>query len=645
MDDRPFSPAPATAVPARSLVIGTAGHIDHGKTALIRALTGVDADRLPEEKRRGITIDLGFASLALQAADGSPIHLGFIDVPGHARFVRNMLAGAGGIDAVLLVISAEEGVKPQTEEHLAICSLLGIERGLAVLTKIDAVACSRLEDTCSSVKRSLSGTFLGSAPLLRVSAYTGEGLDALRAELAALAASIPRRNADSLPRLPLDRTFVMPGFGTVVTGTLVSGSLHAGQELEIEPGGRAVRARGIQVHGSAADCAESPTRVAINLSRIESSEIKRGDTLIQPSTMVAVNTIDVEIELLKNAPILKHRSTLHFHAFTSECMAAVSLYEERSLEPGHSGLARLRLDKPIVLLPQDRFVLRHGSPLMTVGGGRVLDAHPLPHLKRPVTGEWLQLLRDAALDQQLVLRIQRCGTAGATVIDLMMQTGLQTESIRERLARFIQDGSLIALSNGLFLTREAMEEAVHSISSEFNKLSPQCGPMGVKRSELRSLTRLAPDVFDYAMRVIERDGIVRTEDEYLFSCASEPGAASSDQLQLQQIDHIFETAGLAPPSPNHVAAELRMDEKEMRRFITILLRERKLVRLGSDALCVHQHAIAQLQAKLQVMRGQNLDIARFKEMAGVSRKFAIPLLEYLDRERITRKQGDVRVVL
>jgi selenocysteine-specific elongation factor len=628
-----------------SVVIGTAGHIDHGKTALIRALTGVDTDRLPEEKKRGITIDLGFAALIMEAIDGPPLRISFIDVPGHARFVRNMLAGTGGIDAVMLVISAEEGVKPQTEEHLAICDLLGIQHGLTVMTKIDAVSDARLREVHASVERFLGASFLGCAPVLEVSARTGAGLEALRAELAALAARIPSRSADFLLRLPVDRAFVMTGFGTVATGTLIAGSVETGQELTIEPGGRRVRVRGIQVHGSALEKAESGARVALNLSRIDASELRRGDTLVEPSSIIAVDTIDAEVTHLGNAPALKHGASLHFHAFSSECMSILSLYGVRALEPGRSGLARLRLDKKVVVTPGDRFVLRQGSPVATIGGGQVLDAHPLPRLKKEKAREWLQTLLESVGRQQIVQRVERRGKSGIAVRELAIETGLRTEAIRSRLAPWIEDGSVVLLGGDLLLARKAMVEAVAVVAGEFERLNREASAVGVKRSEVRSRTRMRPEVLDGALNILEQDGKLRIRNEHLVSAEIEVSESNPDHPRLLTICRGFEKAGLAAPSPNDLATEIGIDGGEMRRLMTILLRERKLVRLGSDALCVHSQALAGLKGKIQALRGETIDVARFKQLAGVSRKYAIPLLEYLDRERVTRKQGEFRIVL
>jgi selenocysteine-specific elongation factor len=629
----------------KSVIIGTAGHIDHGKTALIQALTGIDTDRLPEEKRRGITIDLGFASLDISAPDGSPIRVSFIDVPGHARFVRNMLAGAGGIDSVLLVISAEEGVKPQTEEHLAICSILGIQRGITVLTKADAVSKTRLNEVRSKVEQFLSTTFLASSRIVCASAYTGEGLEMVWEALGLLAAQIPARDTDSLMRLPVDRAFTMTGFGAVVTGTLISGSIAVGQELAVMPGGRIAKVRGIQMSGRAANTAEAATRVALNLTRIEVSELQRGDMLVEPSLIDAVNTIDAEVTLLQNAPNLKHRSNVHFHAFASECMAAVSLYGHRPLEPNSTGLVRVRLSKPLGLLPGDRFVLRHGSPVTTIGGGRVLDANPIEHLNKVNTQSWLERVRNAPLDQQLAFRIARRGKMGTSVVALSKETGLKADAIRALLAPIVQGTCVFLVADDLLVACEAVDKATLRFTQRLIELFQSIGFDGIKRSELRSRTGLRQEIFDYILTRLERENKLRITNELLFPVATAADPLSRDQERLLAICRAFEQSGLAAPSPANLASELRIDPAEMRRFVTILLRERKLVRLGDDSLCVDQGAITALKQKIQELHGQEIDVTRFKQLTGVSRKYAIPLLEHLDREKVTRRQGNHRIVL
>ena len=370
--------------PSQSIVIGTAGHIDHGKTALVRALTGIDTDRLPEEKRRGITIDLGFASMEVEAAEDSLLRISFVDVPGHALFIRNMLAGAGCVPAVMLVIAADEGVMPQTREHLAICELLGIGDGITVITKADVVSETQLQEVRAHIQEFLEGTFLGGAQsvILPASAHSGAGLAELRAELAKLALRAKAADRTRSMRLPLDRAFVKKGFGTVVTGTLLSGEIGVGQSLMLVPGARNVRVRGLQTHGENEETAQAGSRVAVNLSGVDVNEIARGQTLVMPGELTAVDVIDAEVRLLEDAPTLKHRARVHLHAFTSEVMASISLYGNEPVKPGSTRLMRLKLGSPIVLAPGDRFVLRQPLPAGTVGGGRVLDAHPIAHERK-----------------------------------------------------------------------------------------------------------------------------------------------------------------------------------------------------------------------------------------------------------------------
>jgi selenocysteine-specific elongation factor len=626
-------------------VIGTAGHIDHGKTALVRALTGIDTDRLPEEKRRGITVDLGFASLTAEATDNSPLRLSFIDVPGHALFVRNMLAGAGGIDAVMLVISAEEGVKPQTEEHLAICTMLGIERGLTVITKTDAVSDSRLRDVLREIERFLSKSFLAidRAPIVPVSAHTGTGMDDLRRELAALGSQMPDRDSDALTRLPLDRAFVMKGFGTVVTGTLIAGSVKLGQSISVEPGARIARIRGIQVHGQAEESSQAGSRVALNLAGIDVSALKRGDTLVEPSNLTAVDVIDVEISLLPNSPQLKHRARVHFHAYASESMATISLYGYGSVESGGPRLARLRLSKPIVLLPGDRFVIRQGTPITTMGGGRVLDANPIPRTRKAASQAWLQNLTGSSREQQFVLRAARRGTLGITLSALSRETGIKLDALQNLLDPLTRRETLVRAGDYV-LTREALEAAHHLAIREFALGANERGDVGLKRSELKSRTRLGPEVLDLVLSRLEAEGKLRLHNELVVPI-DDGGARNPDQSRLSAIATAFESAGLAAPSPDELVSKLGIAAQEMRRLVTILLRDKTLIRLGSDSLCIHRRPLADLTLRMQALRGQTIDISAFKQLAGVSRKYAIPLLEYFDRERITRKQEDHRIIL
>lgn len=631
---------PTTAY--RSVIIGMAGHIDHGKTTLLRALTGVNADRLPEEKRRGITIDLGFASFDTQTSDGSPLCLSFIDVPGHARFVHNMLAGTGGINAVLLVISAEEGIKPQTEEHLAICELLGIRHGIVALTKCDAVDSDRLHCVTSEVRKYLGDSFLSAAPLITVSAHAGAGIADLRRKLIEMTETLPHRDVDGFARLPIDRAFIVKGFGTVVTGTLLGGKVRAGDTLTLEPGGRHVKVRGVQSHNRVEEHALAGSRAALNLAHIETSQIKRGDTLVADPRLRAIDCVDVELAVLPGAPVLKHRSSAHFHAFASECMATITLYDAPAIQPGETRLARLRLTHPVVLLAGDRFVLRSGSPMTTIGGGCVLDTHPVIQLRKAKAADWLRMLRSASREEAVWLRIARNGTTSIHLTQLCIETGLGEAASRSLTQRWMIEGRLHLLGDGCLLTQESLSEVRKAILEMLAHAGENV--QGIKRAELRERTQYKSNVFEFAILQLELARKARIQGDFVseFNVNTKTnGDCHTGAVVLQE----FERAGLTPPSPNDVAMRLGIPPGRMRELMTELLRGRALVRLGCDSLCADRRALESLVERMRTMRGREIDVATFKQLTGVSRKYAIPLLEYLDRERVTLKQGDKRRIL
>ena len=625
----------------RSIVIGTAGHIDHGKTTLVRALTGIDADRLPEEKRRGITIDLGFASFETLAPDGSPLRISFVDVPGHSLFIRNMLAGTGCVPAVMLVIAADEGVKPQTEEHLAICNLLGISHGITVITKADAVIASQLQVVTNSIETFLQGTFLAKsqAPILAASALSGEGVETVRAELLSLALRTSPQNSEFLMRLPLDRSFVMKGFGAVVTGTLLSGTIHEGQTLHLEPGNCAVRVRGLQTHGQSQKTSYPGSRVAVNLAGLDAADIHRGQTLVSSKSLSAVDTIDAEVEMLQSAPSLKHRAKVHFHAFTSETMADISLYGYEPMQPGAIRLMRIRLASPILLVPGDRFVLRLPSPAGTVGGGRVLDAHPEPRLPRPLTLAWLELLRTATLAKQIALRVERRNTKGITLAALSAETGLTVDTICRYASPALECGDILRVAGELLLGREAFLAASGRIMSYLRKGTP------VKCSELGSQTSFRQEVFDFVLGSLVREQRAQLRDEMVSIYSTHETSLKGENEQIKAIGEAYKAAGLSGPSVLDLARRFKLKEAEMRHLVTLLQSNKTIVRMSNDDLFIHSEALHELTARMADIRGSLIDVARFKQITGLSRKFAIPLLEYLDRQRITRKQGDQRLVL
>jgi selenocysteine-specific elongation factor len=624
----------------RSIVLGTAGHIDHGKTSLVFRLTGTDTDRLPEEKSRGITIDLGFAAMRFE---DEQIELSLVDVPGHHAFVRNMLAGAGGIDCVMLVIAADDGVKPQTTEHLAICTLLGVRHGIVVLTKKDAVNTEHLQRTAAEVEQFLRNTFLHHAPMLAVSARTGEGIAELKAELARLAARIPERSADFLPRLPLDRAFSMKGFGTVVTGTLQAGSMRAGDNLELQPGARIVRVRSLQVHGSSRDHADAPCRLALNLAAIDVRGVKRGDTLIPPATLSCVSTLDAEVVMLAGVSPLRHRSRVRLHAFTSDALATVLLYENDPVPDQNTVLIRLRLSEPMLLASGDRFVLRQASPPLTIGGGRVLDAHPLPRLRKAAVVAWLKQINVASRQEQLRLRIVRQGVAGISLNTLIAETALTTQALEAALEPLLAQARVIAArsrggSHNL-LASESLEQASAHLLRELGRMDGE----PISRAELRSKTRLSDWVFELALKpVLAKEAVQANRDNLRLMTSSRN--LSAQDAHLAQVEELYIRAGLASPILSEVSDKTGIALADLHRLITQLLRAKKLVRMGADNLFIHADALDGLTSALRQHRGESFDVARFKSFTGLTRKHAIPLLEYLDRMHVTRNNGGTRAI-
>jgi selenocysteine-specific elongation factor len=612
----------------KNIIVGTAGHIDHGKTALVKALTGIDADRLEEEKRRGITIDLGFAHLQLT----SELRLGFVDVPGHERFVKNMLAGVGGIDLVLFVVAADESIKPQTREHFDICRLLEVPRGVIALTKSDLADAEILGLVRLELEELVAGSFLAGAPIVPVSSVTGAGLDELRSELARVAAEAPEKNPRGYFRLPIDRVFSVKGFGTVVTGTLVSGTVEKEQEVELFPAARRLRVRGVQVHGSAAERAVAGQRTALNLASIEPAELARGNMLAAPGRFRAVLQIDCRLNLLASAKPLKHRAPVHFHSGTAEIEAEVRLLDGRPLlEPGGAAYVRIVLRDPALLLPGDRFIIRKFSPVVTIGGGIVLDNGRFRY--RGDTSR-LDLLSSPDPAARVALLVRE-SQFGLSLDELIARTGLAEPQIAGPSAIAIQKW-LIDKSH-FQSQRDRLVRRVRAFHSE-HPLLP-----GIAKQDLRSreLPGVPPFVLDAllanAKELVVEGETVRTRGHKLVLKEDEAQARTA-------IEHAFEQAGLAVPAVDEVLSQSGVAPLRARDLLQILLREKRLVKIG-ESLVFHQTAIAKLRELLATHRTQRFNVGAFKEWTGISRKYAIPLLEFLDREHVTRREGDERVVL
>ena len=633
----------------KAVIVGTAGHIDHGKSALVRALTGTDPDRLEEEKRRGITIDIGFANLDLAGPAGEPVRIGFVDVPGHERFVRNMLAGIGGIDVVLLVVAADESIKPQTREHFDICRLLSVRRGITVLTKADLVDSETLEVVTMEVAEFLKDSFLDPAnsPIIPVSSKTGAGLDQLKRELAKLAAEVPAKDAAAVFRLPIDRVFTMRGFGTVVTGTLISGTVHKEQEVEVHPAGKRLRVRGVQVHGKQADEAIAGQRTALNLPGIETTELARGMMLTPPQMFTPVTRLGVQLDLLPSSKPLRQYARVHLHAFTAETIAQVTLLGGKQLLPGESGFARLKLDRPVLLFPGDRFIIRQYSPVITMGGGRVLDAgEPRIRVERQDRLPFLEAISSASPQEALLARVARRWIFGLTVADAVSETGWLPARVQQ-LAAELKRSALLAIFGNVLIAAHWLERVRKdflSIVGSFHDANPL--QQGINKEQIRDTMHLQPELFDGVIASLLREKKVEADGELLRLPGRGVVLRDEEAESKVQIEQAFAKAGLTVPLLKDVLASLPVDKTRAQKIVTLLLRDRVLVKLADD-LVFHRDTLDGLRRQVIANKAKTpkLSVPQFKDLFGISRKYAIPLLEYLDRERVTRRVGDERVIL
>jgi selenocysteine-specific elongation factor len=628
----------------RSVIVGTAGHIDHGKTALVRALTGIDTDRLEEEKRRGITIDLGFAHLELADSGGEPVRLGFVDVPGHERFVRNMLAGVGGIDLVVLVIAADEGIKPQTREHFDICRLLSVRSGVTVLTKADLVDADTLDVVRLEVAEFLRGSFLESAPIVPVSAKSGAGLEELKRTLATVAQSAPTRDADALPRLPIDRVFTMKGFGTVVTGTLVAGTIRKEDELELFPTGKRVRVRGVQVHSRAAEAATAGQRTALNLAAVATEDLARG-MMLASHGMRSTARVDVSLNLLASARPLKDRARIHLHSYTMETVAEVVLIREKQLAPGKSAFARLRLADAAMLLPGDRFIVRQFSPVVTIGGGVVLDATAIERKAEAVL-PFLTTLAQAPDEEILFARVARRTQQGLAMSVAIAETGW-TAARLGALVKTLEGAGRVIVCGELVIAGDAFSKAQAGVLAHleaFHKARPM--EPGTGKEALREHTGMEPASFEELLRRLSAEKKIEVAGE-IVRLAGRGGVLKDEEAESKRtIEDAFSRAGLAVPAMRDVLAGLKVDRATAQKIVTLLLRDKVLIKISED-LVFHRSALEDLRRRVVELKGRSpkIDVGKFKELTGVTRKYAIPLLEYLDRERVTRRVGDERVIL
>jgi selenocysteine-specific elongation factor len=628
------------------VIVGTAGHIDHGKSALVEALTGTNPDRLEEEKRRGITIDLGFAFLELE-----DVRFGFVDVPGHERFVRNMLAGAGGIDVVVLVVAADESIKPQTREHFDICRLLGIARGIIAITKSDLVDADMVGLVRLEIEEFVRGSFLEGAPILPVSARTGAGLDALKRELLRAAHETPAKDVTRHFRLPIDRSFATKGFGTVVTGTLISGSVKVKDEVEIYPARRRVRVRGLHSGGKPIEQAVAGQRTAVNLQGVDHEDVKRGMVLAPPGIFASTRRVDARITLLGSARPLRNRTRAHFHQGAAETIAELILLDRAETAPGESALVQLRLDDEILLLPGDRFILRQFSPVVTIGGGIVVDARPPRHRRNdPAVREFLERIEHGSAEEVLAA-VAEAAPRGLTLEDMLVRTGWLEADVRAAVENLVEQKKLrilaeqpltVAPEQALTKSAAAILEAVDRFHRD-NPLLP-----GIPKQELRGrVGKPRMELFEAALGDLAKRQAVGGSGDLVQRAGREIALSADEARAKQMIEGEFERAGLTVPSVTAVLGKLPVEPARAQKILQILLREKVLVKVADD-LVFHRAALAELRGlltKYSKEKGNRLPITAFKELAGISRKYAIPLLEHLDREHVTRRAGDERVIL
>jgi selenocysteine-specific elongation factor len=619
----------------RNIILGTAGHIDHGKSALVKALTGIDPDRLKEEKDRGMTIDLGFADITY--ADG--LTVGIVDVPGHERLIRNMLAGAGGIDFVLFVIAADESIMPQSREHLHICDLLKIKAGMIVITKADLVEEDWLEFVKDDAQDFVKGTFLEKAGIVPVSSKTFFNIDLLKEKIKEEAIKVEPKSTKGLFRLPIDRAFTLKGFGTVVTGTAFSGSISVGDAVEILPGGRKSKIRGLHSHGKSITTAYAGQRVAINLQGIDKEELQRGDCVVVPERFIPAKMIDASLELLADGPSLKNRDIIHLHMGTSEVMARVVLYGRNNIKPGEDCYCQFRLQEPIIAMSGDRYIIRRFSPLDTIGGGEVLDplACKMSH-KRSLDS--IHLFTFGTVLDKIALKVKRAGIQG---IKLSLIAGWIREEvtvINDSIRQLREKGILQQWDDVLFhneniaTVSSLLRVKVEDFHKE-NSLRP-----GIQKEELRSHLSLEPKIFNYLISSVKE---VVMEKEFVRIAHFKPALSQGDEAIRNKILEVLEKAGTRPPRLEDLCQLFESDLKYMSDILKLMAKEGSIVRINdsfyiTNTVCVR--AIKNLADFFS--RKSEMTVRDFKDTFPTSGKYSIHFLEYLDSIRYTKRVGNVR---
>lgn len=620
----------------RHIILGTAGHIDHGKSSLVKALTGIDPDRLKEEKERGITIDIGFADLVYPESD---LTVGIVDVPGHEKLIRNMLAGAGGIDIVLLVVAADEGIMPQSREHLSICNLLKIQSGLVAITKSDLVEEEWLSLVQDEIRGFVKGTFLEGSPVIPVSSRTSQNIDLLKKEIKNIALAVTPKTSDGLFRLPIDRVFTLKGFGTVITGTAVSGKISVEDALEILPSAIETRVRGLHSHGKAISSASAGQRVAINLQGVEKEDLKRGDVAVTPARFTQSKTLDVFFRLLPNTPSLKTRSLLHFYAGTSETVARIILYEKEELKAGETAYCQFRLHDPVVVMSGDRYIVRRFSPLETLGGGEILDPSPLRRRRKDGTGD-LEILHSGTLPQKLSLKTEKSGASGISVNALEGWMNAGTKAIADALHTLELSGEVIRHEEVLIHRKPfgALCKGILAQLKNFHGKNPL--KAGMPKEEIRNTLKVDPRLFNFVLSTmkdiaVERN-LIRLKD---FRVSLSTGEETFKTKILESL----QKGTFQPPTKEELSAALKIDQKSLSDIVGILVKEGTLVKI-SDSIYLPSGLLHEMMSLLKgfFSKKDEITVAEFRDLLQTTRKYALPFLEYLDANKITVRTGDVR---
>ena len=633
----------------KQVILGTAGHIDHGKTTLVKALTGVDTDRLKEEKIRGITIELGFASLELPNGE----MIGVVDVPGHEKFVKHMVAGATGVDIVALVVAADEGVMPQTREHLEICELLKVKKGLVVLTKIDLVDDPDwLELVKEDVKDFLKGTFLEGAPIIPVSATEGEGLQELLLELQKLVDSVDPRPSVGNFRMFIDRVFTIKGFGTVVTGTSLSGHLQVGDPVMVYPQGLESRVRGLQVHNREVNDVFSGQRTAINLQGLEKSSIERGNVVATPGSLIPTYMVDAYFEYLESNPKpLKNRSKARLHIGTTEIISTVVILGKEELSPGESAYVQFRMDKPTTTMAGDRYILRSYSPIRTIGGGHVLN--PLPRKHKGDLGkvvESLKILDEGTAEDAFLWHLKEVSLKGISKTELSIRTNLPPKVFDKLWQKALSNGQALLYDreSQKIVYRDAADTAKKMIVDaleQFHKENPLKTGMGKEELGSKMPPWLESRLFNQILFQLSKEGTVVQEKEWVRMASHSLDLGKDEEEIKKQIERLYREAGLTPPFFKEVVQKVPGESKVKYDVLDLMLEEGILVKVKDD-LYFHREALENLKQRLIQFLEEHHEIspAEFKKLTQASRKFSIPLLEYFDSTRVTIRVGDKRVL-